>query len=267
MIERRRALFPSRNNKRKIVTRSEQFRSFIEFPKAKFEGVAGVSAPGGLLESSRQKQVLVYARCSTTQHDQRPEVQIEELRRYCNARGFHIYEEVVDHGFSGSTDKRPGLRRLQELVRSRKVDVVVVVKLDRLFRSVKHLISTLHEFSDLGIEFISLGEQLDFTTSSGKLLFHIIAAFAEFEKSLITERTRLGLAHAKSKGIKLGRPQKHDFAEIQRLHSLGKSLRQIQREIGCSIGSVYRAIEAVPKTPENNSSDSQVKTSAWRSAK
>lgn len=213
------------------------------------------------------KRVLIYARCSTTQHDQRPEVQIEELRRYCSARGFEICEEIVDHGFSGSTEKRPGLKRLQELVRSRKVDVVVVVKLDRLFRSVKHLISTLHEFSDLGVEFISLGEQLDFTTTSGKLLFHIIAAFAEFERGLIVERTKLGLAHAQSKGVQLGRPAKYDFDEIRRLHSLGKSLRQIKREIGCSIGSVYRAIEGVPKTPQNTSSDEQVKTGAWRSEK
>lgn len=219
------------------------------------------------MKAISEKRVLIYARCSTTQHDQRPEVQIEELRRYCSARGFEICEEVVDHGFSGSTDRRPGLKRLQELVRSRRVDVVIVVKLDRLFRSVKHLISTLHEFSDLGVEFISLGEQLDFTTSSGKLLFHIIAAFAEFERGLIVERTKLGLAHAQSKGVQLGRPAKYNFDEIRRLHALGKSLRQIKREIGCSIGSVYRAIEGAPKTPQNSSSAEQVKTGAWRSGK
>ena len=165
-----------------------------------------------MLKTVSDKRVLIYARCSTTQHDQHPEVQIEELRRYCSARGFEICEEVVDHGFSGSTDKRPGLKRLQELVRTRKVDAVVVVKLDRLFRSVKHLVSTLHEFSDLGVEFISLGEQLDFTTSSGKLLFHIIAAFAEFERGLIVERTKLGLAHAQSKGVQLGRPDRFPMA-------------------------------------------------------
>lgn len=96
----------------------------------------GVFEPGGFLKPAIAKKVLIYARCSTTQHDQRPEVQVEELRRYCEARGFEVCEEVVDHGFSGSTEKRPGLKRLQELVRSRKVDVVVVVKLDRLFRSV-----------------------------------------------------------------------------------------------------------------------------------
>lgn len=124
------------------------------------------------------KRTVIYARCSTTQHDQKPEVQIEELRRYCSARGWEILEEIIDHGYSGSSDKRPGLKRLHELVRSRKADVVVVVKLDRLFRSIKHLITTLGEFSELGIEFVSLGEQLDFSTSSGKLLFHIIAAFA-----------------------------------------------------------------------------------------
>lgn len=102
-----------------IVPLQEQFRSFIERAEAKFEKVEGVFEPGGFLKPAAAKKVLIYARCSTTQHDQRPEVQVEELRRYCEARGFEVCEEVVDHGFSGSTEKRPGLKRLQELVRSR----------------------------------------------------------------------------------------------------------------------------------------------------
>lgn len=194
------------------------------------------------------KRTLIYVRCSTTQHEQKPEVQLEELRRYCQARGWQLAEEIVDHGFSGSNDKRPGFKRLQELVRSRKVDIVVVVKLDRLFRSIRHLVVTLQEFSDLGVEFVSVKDQVDLTTASGRLMAHVIGAFAEFERALIRERTMMGLEHARSKGKKLGRPRCYDFDEIRKLYQLGKSLRQIQRELGCSLGSVYRAIGSAPKT-------------------
>ena len=203
---------------------------------------------------SPKRRSVIYARCSTTQHDQKPEVQTNELKRYCEARGWEIIEEIVDHGYSGATDKRPGLKRLNELVRKRQVDIVVVVKMDRLFRSIKHLIETLNEFSDIGVEFVSLGEQLDFTTSSGRLLFHIIAAFAEFERALIRERTMMGLDHAVARGVKLGRPPEYDSEEIQRLRSLGKSFRQIQKEIGCSIGVVFRALHAVSESQKNQAS-------------
>lgn len=196
-------------------------------------------------------RAILYARVSSAK-DQKPEVQIDELRKYCNARGWNIVEEIIDHGFSGSTDRRPGYKRLLELTRSRKIDIVVVVKLDRLFRSMKHVVLALNEFTELGVEFISVRDQIDMTSSSGKLLLHLLAAFGEFERSLIIERTLMGLEHARSKGKILGRPREHDFRLIQQLHSEGKSLRSIQREIGCSIGVVYRAIEAVPKTPKNN---------------
>jgi DNA invertase Pin-like site-specific DNA recombinase len=116
-----------------------------------------------------------------------PEVQIEEIRRYCHARGWTITKEIIDHGYSGSSNNRPGLIKLLSLTHKRQIDLVVVVKLDRLFRSLKHLVVTLQEFSDLGVEFVSLKDQLDMTTASGRLLIHIIGAFAEFEKSLISD--------------------------------------------------------------------------------
>lgn len=207
------------------------------------------------------RRVLIYARCSTSQHDQKPELQIELLREYCRSRNWEIIEELIDHGYSGSTDKRPGLKRLQELVRQRKVDVVVVVKLDRLFRSVSHLLQVLTEWSDLSVEFISLKDQIDMTTASGRLMLHIIAAFAEFERELIKERVALGVAHAVKQGKKIGRPKEHDYERIAELHKAGRSLRSIQRELGCSIGSVYRAIQAVPKTPSPDDQNGEGKTS------
>lgn len=205
------------------------------------------------------KRVLVYARCSTSR-DQKPEVQIEELRRYCQAREWRIAEEIVDHGYSGSRANRPGLKNLMTLVRQRRVDVVVVVKLDRLFRSLKHLVITLQEFQELGIEFISIKDQIDMTTSSGRLLINLLGCFAEFERDLIIDRTRLGLAHARSKGKRLGRPPEHDAKQILSLRDQGLSFGQIQKQLGCPKSSIYRALEEGRKTQPNNDKKSVLET-------
>lgn len=128
-------------------------------------------------------KVVTYSRVSTSHHEQNPDVQVHELRRYCEARGWTIVEEVVDKGYSGGTDKRPGLSRLQCLVRSRQVDCVVVLKMDRLFRSLKHLVVTLDEWQALGIQFVATNDAVDFTTPSGRLLIGILGSLSEFEKS------------------------------------------------------------------------------------
>jgi DNA invertase Pin-like site-specific DNA recombinase len=160
-----------------------------------------------------------------------------------------ITEEIVDHGFSGGTDKRPGLKRLMELVKARKVDVVVVTKLDRLARSLRHLVTLLDEFSSLGIQFVSLKDQIDMTTASGRLMLHIIGAFAEFERSLIRERTVAGLEHARRLGKRLGRPKTRNDEFILSLRAKGLSYSEISRKIGCEKSAVYRAIKAVAKSP------------------
>lgn len=142
------------------------------------------------------KRVLIYARVSTS--EQNPQIQIAELKRYCEARQWILIDEITDLGFTGANDKRPGLQKLLMLARSRQIDVVVVVKLDRLFRSLKHLVSTLHEFTELGVEFISIKDQIDMTTAAGRLMVHMLAAFSEFEKSLIVERTIAGINRKRS---------------------------------------------------------------------
>ena len=210
--------------------------------------------------SEYRKKACIYVRCSTSHHEQKPEVQLSELRHYCAARGWRNIEEIVDHGFSGSSTKRPGLKRLKQLTSSRKVDVVVVVKLDRLFRSMKDLLITIQEFSDLGIDFVSIRDQVDLTTASGRLMVHILGAFAEFEKDLIRGRTIAGLDHARSKGKILGRPSEYDGEQIRKLHKEGMSLRAIQRTVGCSLGVVYRAIEGDPKSPNKSDSKQQLET-------
>ena len=149
------------------------------------------------------KKVAIYARCSTYNKDQRIEVQIDQLKPYCFSRSWEIVEVISDVGFSGGTDKRPGLKRLMNLAKTRKIDVIVVTKLDRFFRSLNHMVATLQELNEIGVEFISLNDQIDLTTASGRLMVHIISAFAEFEKNLIRDRTIAGLEYTKSKGTKL----------------------------------------------------------------
>ena len=202
-------------------------------------------------------KVITYSRVSTSHHDQKPEVQKEELRRYCEARQWTIKEEIVDHGYSGGTDSRPGLKKLMVLVRSRRVDVVIVTKMDRLFRSLKHLVSTLDEFQSLGVVFISIYDQIDQSTASGRLMLQIIGAFSEFERALIRERTLIGLAHAKLKGKILGRPKKRDDNEILRLRKEGLSYSQIQMRLGVSRPGIWRALkEASTKSLKKSEEES-----------
>lgn len=198
-------------------------------------------------------RVVLYARSSTTK-DQKPELQIEEMRSYCIARGFVIEKEIIDFGYSGTTDKRPGLLELMKLAKGRKIGGVIVLKLDRLFRSLKHLTSSLSEFDELGVQFISIKDQLDMTTSSGRLMANILGSFAEFEADLARERTILGLDHARRLGKILGRPKKHDYSKIIELRKQGLSYRKIAAELNCAEGVVSRVLadarKSVPKSSE-----------------
>jgi len=159
-----------------------------------------------------------------------------------------VRQEIVDEGFSGGNDRRPGLSQLLQNARARKIDVIVVTKLDRLARSVRHLVTILDELVSLNVDFVSVGDQIDMTTPSGRLMFHIVGAFAEFEKSLVSERTRSGLEHAKRKGKILGRPKIRDDLAILKLRSQGLSYSQIDRNLKCGRSAIYRALKSVAKT-------------------
>jgi DNA invertase Pin-like site-specific DNA recombinase len=207
------------------------------------------------------KRVALYARCSTSR-DQSTDAQLHDLQNYCKAREWVITEVIQDQGFSGKNDNRPGFKKLIQLARSRKIDVVIVVKLDRLFRSLKHLVTVLGEFEELGIQFISIRDQIDLTTASGRLMMQMIGAFSEFEVALIRERTLHGLDHAVSIGKKLGRPQTNDISAITTLRSKGLSYRQIALELNCSMGAVCRALNGAPKSTQNSHAKSALKTRA-----
>lgn len=209
-------------------------------------------------------KVVTYSRVSTSHHEQNPDVQVHELRRYCEARGWTIVEEVVDKGYSGGTDKRPGLSRLQCLVRSRQVDCVVVLKMDRLFRSLKHLVVTLDEWQALGIQFVATNDAVDFTTPSGRLLIGILGSLSEFEKSLLKERTLLGLEHARRQGKRLGRPQRHSPEAIVELRLQGLSYREIARRLKTPMGTITAALKGAQKTPSKSDRGTVEKSRGYR---
>src|SRR6267154_5133697 len=152
-------------------------------------------------------RTALYARVSTSDKGQDPEVQLRELREYCQRRGFTIDGEYVDVGVSGSKDSRPELNKLMLDAAKRKFDAVVVWRFDRFARSVSHLLRALETFRSVGIEFVSYSEAIDTSTAVGKMTFTVLGAVAELERSLIIERVRAGVRNAKAKGAKLGRPK------------------------------------------------------------
>lgn len=187
-------------------------------------------------------RVALYARVSTVNGNQDPEMQLAELREYAGRRGLTIFEEYVDHGVSGSKESRPALNRMMIDARRRKFDAVLVWKIDRLGRSLKHLVVTLADLNEVGVAFISLRDNLDLSTPSGRLMFQIIGAMAEFERALIQERVRAGLRNAKAKGKRIGRPrQRVDPAKVLELRNQGLSWRDISQNLKLGLGTVYRA--------------------------
>src|ERR1700730_4073478 len=148
-------------------------------------------------------KAAIDARVSTV--DQEPENQLQELRRYVDARGWTA-TEYVDRGVSGAKDRRPALDQLLADAKRRRFDVLVCWRLDRLGRNLKHLITLLEDLQALGVAFVSLAEGIDATTPAGKLQMHILGAISEFERGRIRERVLAGLQRAKAQGTRLGRP-------------------------------------------------------------
>jgi DNA invertase Pin-like site-specific DNA recombinase len=195
-------------------------------------------------------RVAIYARVSTTNHGQDVAVQTRDLEQFAEVRGWRLFDSYLDLGISGSKDKRPELDRLMADAHRRKFDVVIVWKFDRFARSVSHLLRALETFNALGISFVSLSEQMDTTTPTGKMVFTVLGAVAELERSLIAERVRAGLRNARAKGKTLGRPRVVvDGAQIARLRASGASWPSIARQLGVSVGTVYQAARSLSKIP------------------
>jgi DNA invertase Pin-like site-specific DNA recombinase len=175
-------------------------------------------------------------------------MQTRELREYCQRRGWEIESEYVDAGISGAKDSRPELNRLLADAHRRRFDAVVVWKFDRFARSVSHLLRALETFNALGIAFVSLSEQIDTSTPTGKMVFTVLGAVAELERSLIAERVRAGLRNARAKGKHLGRPRVSvDAAQVARLRASGQSWRAIAGVLRVSVGTVHAAFQSRSK--------------------
>jgi DNA invertase Pin-like site-specific DNA recombinase len=193
----------------------------------------------------KKRRAALYARVSTA--GQRPEVQLSPLRKHSQARGFEIAAEYVDHGVSGAKASRPQLDKMLAAARARDVDVIVIAKLDRLARSVRHLVELSGELEALGVDLVVRDPAIDTSTPTGRLLFHVLSSIAEFERDLIRERFNAGLDLARKRGKKFGRPPATDArqrARIGRLRKSGHSIRAIAEQVGIGRSTVARVIAA-----------------------
>jgi DNA invertase Pin-like site-specific DNA recombinase len=189
-------------------------------------------------------RAAVYARVSTL--DQEPENQLQEIRRYAQARGWAAVE-YVDRGVSGAKDRRPALDQMLADAKRRKFDVVVCWRLDRLGRNLKHLISLLDELQALGVAFVSLAEGIDATTPAGKLQMHILGAIADFERDRIRERVRAGLARARAQGQRLGRrPRRITTDDLERVEGLSTRKAAVALNVPPSVLHRARAARSSP---------------------
>jgi len=189
-------------------------------------------------------RAALYARVSTT--GQTAENQLLALRAFTAARGWTA-AEFVDHGVSGAKEKRPALEALLASVRARRVDVLVCVKLDRLARSVHHLVAMVREFEVLGVDLVVLDQAIDTTTPAGRLLFHVLAAISEFERDLIRDRVLAGLRRARAQGVRIGRPR--SVVPVGRARVLlaeGQSLRQVATTLGIAASTLAAAVQSAP---------------------
>lgn len=186
-------------------------------------------------------RVALYARVSTDRQDADP--QLEELRQAAVNRDWTVAGEFVDE-MSGTRDTRPELRRLMAQAKRGAFDVVMIWKSDRMARSLRHLLDVMEKLRAWGVEFVSLTEPFDTTTPSGTLIWQIVGAIAEFERSLISERVKAGLEHAKRNGTHVGRPRADvDPEEIEELREQGLSYQQIGDQFGVSKSTIYRVLD------------------------
>ena len=189
------------------------------------------------------KRIALYARVSTL-NGQNPEMQLAELREYAQRRGWEVTDEYVDLGVSGSKESRPELNRMLKDAHARAFDAVVVWKLDRLGRSLKHLVTTIEDLSCYGVTFVSLRDNLDLSTPGGRLMMHLLGAMAEFERELIRERVSAGIAAARRRGVRMGRPRVFVSAmKVQALRDAGTPWRAVAKKMGFGVGTVMRALE------------------------
>lgn len=195
------------------------------------------------MSKSHEMKAAIYTRVSRA--DQNEQMQKDETTELIKRRGWRLAQEFNDHGISGSHDRRPGFRAMMEAARKRRFDVLVVYRADRLFRSLRELITTLDELTSLGCLFVSATEPFDTTSASGRLLVQLVGAFSEFERGVLVERTKSGLEAARRRGKKIGRPRVAvDVRKARHLRAQGMSFHDVAKALGVGVGTLHRALKA-----------------------
>lgn len=192
------------------------------------------------------KKVCLYCRVSTTH--QTSENQLRELRAVAERMGYEIVSEFIDNGISGAKSRkdRPALDEMMKLATQRKFEVVMCWSIDRLGRSLQHLVEILNELQAMKIDLFFMQQGMDTTTPSGRMIFSVFGAIGEFERNLIRERVIAGQQRAKASGTHIGRPTKMNDgmrSAIKAMHENGMSIRQIAKSCKVGIGTVYLAIK------------------------
>jgi DNA invertase Pin-like site-specific DNA recombinase len=214
-------------------------------------GLRSVLGDPGVDMTSKPLRVGRYLRVS--RNEQREDLQADETEQLVQRRGWQLVQTYTDHGVSGSRDRRPGLDQMLADARRGKIDVLVVWRSDRLFRSLRHMVNTLAELDAVGVAFVSVTEVFDTTTPQGRLLLHLVAAFSEFERQTIVERVRAGLAAARRRGVRLGRPGVHlDVAKAAELRANGSSYREIAAQLGVGASRIHAALRGAVQNPPRN---------------
>jgi DNA invertase Pin-like site-specific DNA recombinase len=189
------------------------------------------------------RRVARYIRVSRS--DQNPSLQLDETARVIAARGWDLVDTCTDHGISGSRDHRPELDRMLKDAKQGRFNTLLVWRSDRLFRSLRHMVVTIEELAARGVDFVSVTAPVDTTTPQGRLLLHLVSAFAEFERQVLIERTKAGLDAARRRGKRIGRPPVFvDVCGALRLRKRGLTVREIAARMHVGYGTLHRALRA-----------------------
>jgi DNA invertase Pin-like site-specific DNA recombinase len=183
--------------------------------------------------------VAIYCRVSTD--EQSVDAQLHDLRQFCKARGWENPQEFIDQGISGTKTSRPGWNACWDLVQKRKVRVLVVHALDRIGRSLHHLVKILNFFTENNLTLVSFRENIDLSTSAGRMLAGIFSVLAEYERSIISERTKAGIRAARAKGKRIGNPKRYfNKRKAAELRARGWGQIRIAKELGVGVGRVNK---------------------------
>ena len=195
--------------------------------------------------SKKRAKVALYARVSTD--GQSTENQLQELRKVADQNGWQIAQEFVDHGISGAKgrDKRPAFDSMCKGVVRKEFDLIMTWSVDRLGRSLQHLVTFLDELHSKKVDLFLHQQGIDTTTPAGKMMFQMLGVFAEFERAMIKERINAGLSRARAQGKKLGRPRVSLEVEskIRELRSMGRGIRKIAGQLRVGVSTVKRVVD------------------------